>query len=100
MCQPFDIRGMGKRLLGSSSNNEDDSQVAVDGWDLERYSNRQHGKLKLGGFVSEIAYEAAGLAEFLPLLRAGELLHIGGSTSFGLGRYELIESGKIAETSA
>jgi hypothetical protein len=55
---------------------------------LERYSNRQHDKLKLGDFIGEIAYEGAGLAEFLPLLRAGELLHIGGSTSFGLGRYE------------
>jgi hypothetical protein len=59
-------------------------------WDLDRYSNRQQTKLKLGGFIGEVGYEGEGIAEFLPLLIAGELLHVGTGTSFGLGKYEFM----------
>lgn len=45
--------------------------------------------MKLGGFVGEIKYQSPAIAEFLPLLLAGEILHIGGSTSFGLGKYQV-----------
>lgn len=55
---------------------------------LERYSNRQQRTLPLHGFVGTIAF-AGPLAEFLPLLRLGEYLHIGAGTAFGLGRYRL-----------
>ena len=59
-------------------------------WDVPRYSNRQHTKLKMGGFVGSALYQGAALAEFLPLLIAGEILRLGKGTSFGLGKY-LIE---------
>ena len=58
-------------------------------WDWERLSNRQERKLKLGGFVGTATYHGTALAGFAPLLAAGELLHIGAGTGFGLGRYEI-----------
>ncbi|MBI4750082.1 MAG: CRISPR system precrRNA processing endoribonuclease RAMP protein Cas6 [Acidobacteria bacterium] len=58
--------------------------------DMERFSNRQQTKLKLGGLMGEICFSGPVLAEFLPLLAAGEVLHIGTATTFGLGRYELL----------
>ena len=56
--------------------------------DWERYSSRQDTRMKMGGFVGEIAF-AGELAEFLPFLEAGELVHLGKGTGFGLGRYEI-----------
>lgn len=57
--------------------------------DLERYSNRQQGKQKLGGFLGEVEYAGEDLHSFIPLMLAGEILHVGASTVFGLGRYEI-----------
>lgn len=55
---------------------------------LKRYSNRQHRKLPLHGYVGTISFKGP-LSEFLPYLRMGEHLHIGAGTAFGLGRYRL-----------
>jgi hypothetical protein len=60
-------------------------------WDFERYSNRQRCKVKLGGFVGEIEYEGEAIGEFLPLIAAGEVLHVGSNTTFGLGLYSIKE---------
>ncbi|MDZ7338640.1 MAG: CRISPR system precrRNA processing endoribonuclease RAMP protein Cas6 [candidate division KSB1 bacterium] len=56
--------------------------------DWERWSNRQQTRMKLGGIVGEISF-AGPLGPFLPLLRLGEVMHVGKGTSFGLGKYEL-----------
>jgi len=58
-------------------------------WDLERYTDRQGGKLKVGGFIGEVEYEGEAISEFLPLLVAGEMLNVGTGTSFGLGKFSL-----------
>ena len=58
--------------------------------DWQRYSNRQEAKMKLGGFIGEMEYRGEAIAEFLPLLVAGEILHVGAGTSFGLGKYEIV----------
>ncbi len=59
-------------------------------WDWGRWSNRQQTRMKLGGLVGEVEFGGEALAEFLPLLAAGEVLRVGSGTSFGLGRYELV----------
>jgi CRISPR/Cas system endoribonuclease Cas6 (RAMP superfamily) len=41
-----------------------------------------------GGFVGDATFEG-DLAEFLPALRLGELVHVGKGTTFGLGKYRL-----------
>jgi len=54
--------------------------------DWERYSARQDARMKLGGFVGRVTYRGDPRL-FLPLLRLGELVHVGKGTSFGLGKY-------------
>jgi hypothetical protein len=57
--------------------------------DLDRYSNRQATRLKMGGFRGEIAYEG-DITPFLTLLHAGKIFHAGKITSFGMGKYNII----------
>ncbi len=59
-------------------------------YDWERYSTRQDTRMKMGGFVGEITFEG-NIEPFMPLLKAGEILHVGKGTSFGLGKYEIVE---------
>lgn len=59
-------------------------------YDWERYSARQDARMKLGGFVGRVTYRG-DLHFFLPLLRLGEVVHVGKGTSFGLGKYEIQE---------
>jgi CRISPR-associated endoribonuclease Cas6 len=55
-------------------------------FDWERYSSRQDATMKLGGLMGSIRYQG-NPAPFQALLHAGEILHIGKGTSFGLGKY-------------
>lgn len=55
---------------------------------MERISNRQQARIKTGGLSGSITY-SGDLAPFLPYLQAGELLHVGKSTTFGFGAYKL-----------
>ncbi|MDD5435104.1 MAG: CRISPR system precrRNA processing endoribonuclease RAMP protein Cas6 [Nitrospira sp.] len=57
-------------------------------YDWERFSTRQNVRMKMGGIVGEITYRGR-IEQFLPVLKAGEILHVGKGTSFGLGRYEI-----------
>lgn len=57
-------------------------------YDWERRSNRQGRNLKVTGFVGRVRY-GDGAAAFLPLLQAGLVCHVGKSTTFGMGRYDL-----------
>lgn len=57
-------------------------------YDWQRYSNRQHTKMSMGGFVGKISFEGP-VDHFMPLIRAGKIVHVGKGTSFGLGKYGL-----------
>ncbi|MFA4910033.1 MAG: CRISPR system precrRNA processing endoribonuclease RAMP protein Cas6 [Desulfobacteria bacterium] len=57
-------------------------------YDWKRYSSRQDTKIGMGGFLGEITF-GGDVAPFFPLIMAGEVLHVGKGTSFGLGRYEM-----------
>ena len=58
--------------------------------DLERYTSRRETKQKLGGLLGELEYAGDEPPGFAPLIFAGELLHIGAATVFGLGRYTVL----------
>lgn len=58
--------------------------------DFDFYSNRRHRREHHSGLLGEITFAGSDLNCFLPLLAAGEILHIGSKTSFGLGRYEIL----------
>jgi len=77
----LDYKGMIKRA---------EQIVVVDGhlyWhDWERYSNRQEQAMSFGGMLGSITYRGP-LAEYLPLIRLCQRLHIGKQTTFGLGKF-------------
>lgn len=52
----------------------------------ERYSSTQDAKMKLRGIKGELLLDDMS-EEYLDLLLAGELTHIGKNTSFGFGKY-------------
>ena len=54
-------------------------------------TNRRDRELLGGGLTGEVRY-GDGWAEFFPLLRFAEQVHLGESTTFGLGRIELVRS--------
>ncbi|MEN3039362.1 MAG: CRISPR system precrRNA processing endoribonuclease RAMP protein Cas6 [Candidatus Kryptonium sp.] len=56
--------------------------------DFERYSYRQARRMVFGGLTGEVTFEGK-LQPFISLLKAGEVLHCGKNTSFGLGKYSL-----------
>jgi CRISPR/Cas system endoribonuclease Cas6 (RAMP superfamily) len=43
----------------------------------------------MGGFLGDITFEG-DLAEFLPVIKLGEFLHVGKGTVYGMGKYEMI----------
>jgi len=55
-------------------------------YDWERYSGRQDTRMKMGGFVGDITFEGI-VGPVMPLIKAGEVLHVGKGTAFGLGKY-------------
>lgn len=61
-------------------------------YDIERYSQRQGGKMLLGGVVGEVTYEGTSgeenLTEFLPLLEFGRWAGVGKNNVFGLGQMD------------
>ncbi|MBI4768705.1 MAG: CRISPR system precrRNA processing endoribonuclease RAMP protein Cas6 [Deltaproteobacteria bacterium] len=59
-------------------------------YDWERYSGRQETRMKMGGFMGGITFEGE-IGPFMPLIRAGEVLHVGKGTGFGLGKYRIGE---------
>lgn len=64
--------------------------LSLQWYDWERYSARQETRMKMGGFVGKITFEG-NITPFMPLIKAGGIVHVGKGTSLGLGRYELLE---------
>lgn len=58
-------------------------------FDWERYSTRQKQRMNLGGVLGTTKF-GGNLEPFLQFLRLGEHIHVGKGTSFGLGRYKIL----------
>ncbi|MCR5667352.1 MAG: CRISPR system precrRNA processing endoribonuclease RAMP protein Cas6 [Eubacterium sp.] len=56
--------------------------------EVPRYSSRKNSKMVLKGIKGYMQVEHIS-EDLMPLLLAGELIHIGKSTSFGFGRYRV-----------
>ena len=79
-----------KRLIEEGENVVTEKK-SLTWYDWERFSSRQNVRMKMGGIVGEITYKGR-LGQFLPVLKAGEILHVGKGTSFGLGRYVILNN--------
>ena len=57
--------------------------------DLPRFSGRQQQWMKFGGLLGSVSWQgtADDFRPFLPYLAIGEWIHVGGKSSFGLGKY-------------
>jgi hypothetical protein len=73
--------------LGAATVRTEYERLAVNDW--ERFSNRQGAKMNLGGLTGTVVYRGSQTPAALALLMAGETLHVGSSTSFGLGLYRV-----------
>ncbi len=62
--------------------------VALKPVEVRRYSRRQHRRHELHGFQGVLELQGP-LGPFLPLFLAGEVVHLGKSTSFGMGQYQI-----------
>ena len=68
---------------------EVETETAEVRWvDWERYSTRQRQRMNLGGITGHVTYKGE-LTPFLPLLRLGELIHVGKGATFGNGQYRM-----------
>jgi hypothetical protein len=55
----------------------------------QRYSNRQQQAMRLDGVLGSVALRG-DLSAFLPFLQAGQWLHVGNKTTFGMGQYQIL----------
>lgn len=88
-CEGVEARWNHKKLLDLSRT----VRIVEDKtrwYDWERYSSRQQTRIRLGGIVGTIKY-GGNMKPFKELLKAGEILHIGKNTTFGLGKYKILE---------
>jgi len=86
--------GVRLEQLGALLNQADDIVITDSDmrWQsMERISNRQRARIKTGGLTGKVIYQG-NLAPFMPFFKAGELVHVGKSTTFGFGRYTLQDS--------
>lgn len=66
------------------------TDAAVEWHDGSRYSTRTQRRMPLGGLVGTVTY-SGDLTPFLPLLRLGELIHVGKNAVFGNGRFVIAD---------
>uniref|UniRef100_UPI0040560980 CRISPR system precrRNA processing endoribonuclease RAMP protein Cas6 n=1 Tax=Candidatus Electrothrix sp. TaxID=2170559 RepID=UPI0040560980 len=65
--------------------------------ELPRFSGRQKQWMKFGGLLGSVTWQgtAEDFRPFLPYLAIGEWMHVGGKSSFGLGKYVVERQGKV-----
>jgi CRISPR/Cas system endoribonuclease Cas6 (RAMP superfamily) len=56
--------------------------------EYKRYSGRQKQEMLLGGLFGNVEVQGE-LNDLMPYMELGELIHVGKSTSFGFGKYEM-----------
>lgn len=76
-----------KELIGQAETVQTGSiHTGTTQW--RRFSTRQNRAIRMDGIIGKATY-TGDLKPFLPFLRAGEILHVGKSTAFGMGKYQL-----------
>ena len=80
----------GLSLLGELDELEEiEAETLVNWVTWERTSNRQNRRHAMGGLVGQCTYYGRFRPEWLEILAAGQLLHLGKAATFGMGGYRL-----------
>ena len=58
---------------------------------VNRRSSKTGQRHDIGGFTGEATYEGEGVGRLMPLVRVGEVMHVGKHAAFGNGRMEVVE---------
>jgi hypothetical protein len=58
---------------------------------VNRSSCKTGRRHDIGGFVGEATYEGEAIGMLMPLIRIGEVLHVGKHAAFGNGRVEVVD---------
>jgi len=57
---------------------------------VNRHSARTGQRHDIGGFIGEATYEGEAIGALMPLVRLGEVMHVGKHAAFGNGRIEVV----------
>lgn len=68
------------------------AEHALEAAPWSRFSSRQQQRIWMGGVIGELVYRGE-LSPFLPLLWAGQFIHLGKGTVFGNGQYAIYLGG-------
>lgn len=55
-----------------------------------RFSGTQKAKMQFDGIVGTMKIQGTNLSKWIPLLLLGSYLHVGSTTTFGLGKYSVV----------
>ena len=77
------------KLIADINTVSDQKQLRWQDW--TRYSSRQKQKMKLGGVIGTWTFRNLS-EELAALLYIGQWLHCGKNTTFGLGKYRIVQS--------
>jgi hypothetical protein len=58
---------------------------------VNRRSSKTGQRHDIGGFVGEAVYEGEAIGRLMPLIRLGEVMHVGKHAAFGNGRIEVLQ---------
>lgn len=80
----MDFRGVGD--LAESVRLADDRTRCIE---VSRQSQKTGQRHDVGGFVGDASFQGAAIGPLMPLLRLGEVLHVGRHAAFGNGWFEI-----------
>lgn len=63
--------------------------VTIKNEKIRRYSNRKNQFMQFKSFTGKIVYKGKNIWEYYPILKAGEIIHVGKATSFGFGKIKI-----------
>lgn len=61
---------------------------------ITRWSNRQKAHIDLEGLEGTVAWRGDAVRDLWPFIKAGEVVHVGKATVFGLGEYKVVEAAR------
>jgi hypothetical protein len=85
-----DIRSEIKESLLSGASQVELTMIDKQLIEQTRFSGTQKAKMQFDGIVGTMKIQGNDLSKWIPLLLLGSYLHVGSTTTFGLGKYSVV----------